>query len=523
MNQPISDPLPRLPPGGEADVTLLLEGTYPYVSGGVSSWVHQIIRGLPDLTFSVVFLGSTRETYGKMKFQLPKNVVHLENHYIMESWRTDRPRSCPGNTRAFEDARQMHEFFRAATDDIPSDLFARVMGTLGTDKGISRHDFLHSEQAWHRIREDYLRYCTDPSFVDYFWTVRTMHAPLFVLADIARSTPRARVIHSISTGYGGLLAAMLRFVRKRPFILTEHGIYTKERKIDLAHAEWIKDAREAFGGGLDDDVGYIRRLWTRFFEGVGRMAYAAADVIISLYQGNRRRQITDGADAARTRVIPNGIDIDRFGGLLAKRSPQVPKVLGLLGRVVPIKDIRTFIRAMRTVCTQMPEAEGWIIGPEDEDQAYARECHELVDNLGLAKQVKFLGFRKPDDVLPGVGLMMLTSISEGQPLVVLEGHAAGVPAVTTDVGSCRELIEGATPEDAALGVSGAVVPIADPAATANAALKLLSDPDRWHAAQRAGLARVKAYYAQKMMYDAYATLYRQALEGTLGGDRVRAP
>ena len=93
----MSDALPRLAPGKEADVVLLLEGTYPFVSGGVSSWVHQIIRGLPDITFSIVFLGSTRETYGKMKYQLPKNVVHLEIHYIMEAWRTDRPKACRGN------------------------------------------------------------------------------------------------------------------------------------------------------------------------------------------------------------------------------------------------------------------------------------------------------------------------------------------------------------------------------------------------------------------------------------------
>jgi glycosyltransferase involved in cell wall biosynthesis len=106
---------------------------------------------------------------------------------------------------------------------------------------------------------------------------------------------------------------------------------------------------------------------------------------------------------------------------------------------------------------------------------------------------------------------------------VLEGHAAGLPAVTTDVGSCRELIEGATPEDAALGPSGLVVPIADPEATANAALRLLGDPALWHAAQQAGLARVRRYYTQKLMYQSYADLYEQALKGTLGGDRVRAP
>ena len=528
----MSDQHPKLAKGQEADVMLLLEGTYPYVSGGVSSWVHQIIRGLPEFTFSIVFLGSARDSYGKMKYELPKNLVHLETHYIMETWRTDNPRACEGKVRAFEDARQMHEFFRSPTGDVPDDLFARVMSTLGTADGVSPKDFLHSRQSWHRIREDYLSYCTDPSFVDYFWTVRTMHGPLFTLAEIARNSPPARIIHSISTGYAGLLGAMLRFVRKRPYVLTEHGIYTKERKIDLAHAESIKDAREAFGGGLDDDVSYIRRLWIRFFEGLGRMAYAAADKIIALYEGNRRRQVQDGAEEARTMVIPNGIDLERFGALRKKRllhtvstqepTENIPKVMGLLGRVVPIKDIRTFVRSMRTVCTRMPEMEGWIIGPEDEDQAYARECRELATNLGLGDRVKFLGFQKPDDILPKLGLMVLTSISEALPLVVLEGYAAGLPTVATDVGSCRELVEGSSPEDKALGHSGIIVPIADPEATAAAALKLLGDPAAWKAAQTAGVGRVEGFYTQKMMYDSYRTIYRDALEGRLGRDRVRA-
>jgi glycosyltransferase involved in cell wall biosynthesis len=349
-----------------------------------------------------------------------------------------------------------------------------------------------------------------------------MHGPLFTLAEIARNMPPARVIHSVSTGYAGLLGAMLRFVRKRPYILTEHGIYTKERKIDLAHAEWIKDAREAFEGGLDDDVSYIRRLWIRFFEGLGRVAYAAADQIVALYEGNRARQIADGARAERTAVIPNGIDLERFGALRGKRGAEIPQVLGLLGRVVPIKDIRTFIRSMRSVAARLPEAQGWVIGPTEEDPAYARECRDLVTSLGLGEKVKFLGFQKPDDILPKLGLMMLTSISEALPLVLLEGYAAGVPTVATDVGSCRELVEGGRPEDRALGPSGAVVTIADPEATADAAVKLLTDPARWRAAQQAGIARVERFYTQTMMYDAYRAIYRAALEDRLGRDRLRA-
>src|SRR5262249_2534881 len=156
-------------------------------------------------------------------------------------------------------------------------------------------------------------------------------------------------------------------------------------------------------------------------------------------------------DPARTRNIPNGINLPAFAALRALRPAQAPPVLCLIGRVVPIKDVKTFVRAMRTVVNRLPEAEGWIAGPEDEDPAYAAECRSLVDGLGLAGKVKFLGFQKLPELLPKIGLVVLSSISEALPLVLLEGYAAGVPAVSTDVGSCRQLVHGLDDEDRALG------------------------------------------------------------------------
>ncbi len=513
-----------------ADITLLLEGTYPYVRGGVSSWVHQIIRGLPELRFALVFLGGDSAHYGAMKYTLPDNVIHLECHYLMETSPSDgHPQSTPrahrGKTQPFADIARLHDYLRAPESGLPADglpgLLACTIARLGTPEGIRHEDFLHSEHAWESIRRDYTRFCTDPSFVDFFWTVRSMHAPLFMLANIARKIPPTRILHAISTGYAGFLGMLLCQQRQCPFILTEHGIYTKERKIDLTHADWIKDAGETFGGGLDDDVSYIRRLWIRFFEGIGRLTYATADPVIALYEGNRQRQIADGASPAHTRVIPNGIDLTRFAPLRIQRTHNtrhagIPPVIGLLGRVVPIKDIKTFIRAMRTVCNHLPNAEGWIIGPEDEDQDYARECHDLVTSLGLDAQVKFLGFRKTEDILPQLGLLALTSISEALPLVILEGFASGLPVLSTDVGACRELIEGNTEEDRALGTAGDIVSIADPEAFARQALQLLTDTQRWHTAQATGIARVERYYTQAMMYASYRQLYQTALHKSAG-------
>ena len=514
-----------------ADIALLLEGTYPYIRGGVSSWVHQIISGLPEIRFAVIFIGGTHEMYGSAQYQFPPNVTHIETHYLLHRDKQHlKPSARQGNRRAFEAMDALHAYMRedgkisdeqmASAQRINAQMAKAQMGaaqvantfaTLGSAQGISQEDFLYSKASWDYIIRQYRERCTEPSFINYFWAVRAMHAPLFVLADIAAGLPPVRAIHAISTGYAGFLGAMIRLRRNIPFILTEHGIYTKERKIDLAQATWIHDHNDDVCNTLHDEMGYIRGLWIKFYEQIGRMAYAQASPIVSLYEGNRVRQIADGAQPEKTRVIPNGINLQRYQAALEKRPQDIPPILGLIGRVVPIKDIKTFIRAVRTLIDTRPDAQGWIVGPEDEDPSYVSECKDLVASLGLENSVKFLGFQNVLEILPQLGLVVLTSISEALPLVVLEAFASGVPCLATDVGSCRELIEGRGEEDRALGAAGSVVFIADPEGTARAALALIDNPERWLAAQQAGLARVKRYYDDKLMFSSYRNLYAQAL------------
>ncbi|MBX3219287.1 MAG: GT4 family glycosyltransferase PelF [Labilithrix sp.] len=505
---------PTLGPGESADVTLLLEGTYPFVSGGVSSWVHQIVSGLPSLRFALVFIGGNPESYDRLRYELPKNVVHLEEHFLAEVPRFQRVGGHVGDRDFYRLSGDLHDAFEAtdAARERLDRMLDRVAGALLEDPARHEKDFLSSESSWVEICERYGRSARTRSFLEYFWTVRSMHAPLFKMARVAAALPPSRTFHVVSTGFAGFLGALVQKKRRRPLILTEHGIYTKERGIELLQATWIRD-----DGSADDEdggaqaVGFFRQMWIRFFEALGRMSYAAARPIISLYEGNRRRQVRDGAGEGRTRVVPNGIDLTRFAALRGRRTEEIPRVLGLIGRVVPIKDIKTFIRAMRVVASALPDAEGWIVGPEDEDKSYAEECHHLVRSLGLERTVKFLGFQNVAEVLPRIGLNVLTSISEAQPLVVLEGFAAGVPCLSTDVGCVRELVHGATPDDRALGSAGDVVDIASPEATARAALELLADPTRWRAAQAAGIARVEKGYTQELMLDRYRTIYESAL------------
>jgi glycosyltransferase involved in cell wall biosynthesis len=496
--------------GEKADICLLLEGTFPYVSGGVSSWVNQIIRGFPELTFAIVFLGSREEDYADARYTLPDNVVHLEAHYLHTPQSKPRINPRKGNAKAFADIRVLHDQYRLPGKTMGSELLSNVLEHQRSGR-LNEEDFLYSRESWNYISEQYRTFCTDPSFVDYFWAVRIMHTPLWSLMKIAETLIPARAYHTISTGYAGFLGALLKQRTGRPLILSEHGIYTKERKIDLFQAQWIHDNRGILNKD-DSEVAYFRDLWIRFFESLGHECYNSADQIIALYEVNRLRQISDGAPPERTMNIPNGINLEHLAPLRNKRADGVPLVVCLIGRVVPIKDIKTFISAIRTVNYTMPNIEAWIAGPEDEDPDYAEECRNLAESLNLEEQVKFLGFQKIDDILPKIGLLVLSSISEALPLVILEGYAAGVPCVSTDVGSCRQLIEGIGDDDRALGVSGEIVGIADPDALASAIVKLLGNQAHWQAAQTAGIKRVETYYTQELMFGKYRDVYESALQ-----------
>ena len=505
----------------DCDVMLLLEGTFPFVSGGVSSWVNQIIRAFPEVRFGICFIGSRRSDYDGARYALPDNVVHFEDHYLHEKKPAQRvSKKQRGDAAAFAQMAELHQALRTPHRNRPdhqslSAGMAELLPMLADGKPLDEAAFLHSETAWQYITDQYRSFCSDPSFVDYFWTVRIMHAPVWTLSRIADGMIPARCFHTVSTGYAGLLGAMLKLRTGRPLILSEHGIYTKERKIDLFQSEWIADNRGVFEKDASQ-LSYFRDLWIRFFEALGMLCYDSADRITALYEANRQRQLRDGAPAARTRNIPNGVNLARLAPLRGQRPQTPPPVLCLIGRVVPIKDVKTFIRAMRSVVSLMPEAEGWIAGPADEDPDYARECMNLADSLGLHDRVRFLGFQQIGTLLPQVGLVVLSSISEALPLVLLEGFAAGVPAVSTDVGSCRQLIYGMDGEDQALGAAGAVVGIAEPQALAEAAVALLADPARWHAAQQAGIARVERYYTEGLMFDQYRELYDEALQAPDG-------
>jgi glycosyltransferase involved in cell wall biosynthesis len=210
------------------------------------------------------------------------------------------------------------------------------------------------------------------------------------------------------------------------------------------------------------------------------------------------------------RIIPNGVDVERFNRVQRDPTPRPPTV-ALIGRVVPIKDVKGFIRAAEILRRSVPDVKVLVVGPTEEDETYFGECKSLVASLGLESTVEFTGRMKLDDVLGKIDVNVLTSISEGQPLVILEAGAAGVPSVATDVGACRELIEGRPDEDPALGPGGEITPLANPRATAAALRRLLTEPEWYDRCARSIRTRCMRHYSQRQVDEAYGSLYEHLM------------
>ena len=491
----------------EVDVMLLAEGTYPYIRGGVSSWIHQLMNGLENIRFGICFLGSVESDYGEIKYELPDNLVHLEVHYMFDKDDV-KIKKAKDKKAVFEEIKNLHVWFKEKQGDIP-----KVMKDVGFyNKDITFEHFLFAKESWEYINEKYLENCPDIPFIDYFWTLRSIHRPIWKLAKIVETLPTCKLFHAPSTGYAGFIGALASHHTNKPFIITEHGIYTRERKIDMLTSTWI-DFHKPSLLKQPEEFNYIKKMWVSFFERIGEFAYSKASNIYSLYPGAQKIQHTFGADESKTAVIPNGVDVDGLNATLKHRDENVPNVITLIGRVVSIKDIKTFIRAIRIVANDIEDVEAWIVGPLDEDKEYASECFNMVESFGLSENVKFLGFQNIKDILPKSGIMGLSSISEGMPLVILEGFAAGLPCVATDVGSCRDLIEGALDdEDIALGKAGLVTSIANPSELAAAYLTLLKDKAIWKSAQKSALDRVEKYYRQELFLERYEKIYLELME-----------
>ena len=204
----------------------------------------------------------------------------------------------------------------------------------------------------------------------------------------------------------------------------------------------------------------MSRLTFRFSRRLSRLADG---IIVNSWAG-AAHHASLGYPRARITVVPNGIDTQRFrfdaGGRARVRGgwnvPDGAVLVGLVGRLDPMKDHPTFLKAAATLAARDPRWRFVCIGAGGGSE-YARSLATLADSLGLRDRLTWAG---PQDDMPAVysalDIAASTSYGEGFPNTVAEAMACGRPCAATDVGDSARIVGGC----------GTVVAARDPAAFA---------------------------------------------------------
>lgn len=254
----------------------------------------------------------------------------------------------------------------------------------------------------------------------------------------------------------------------------------------------------------------MKELWAKYFHSMSLCAYTFADKIVTQSERNRDIQVELGADRKKTLIIPNGINADDYDCSFEDKLYGEDIVIGAIARMVPIKDIITMVEAYNIARGKISRIKLVIIGPIGEDEHYNAYVQNYITERNIPG-ITFAGkvdFGKYLQSLYSMDIFLLTSISEGQPLSVLEAMASGKPIVATDVGSCSEMVLGTSDKP---GVAGIIVPVMNAQAAADAIIRLASDKEMRIKMGEIGRQRVREYYTIKRMKDSYIRLYETVI------------
>ncbi|MFC7933677.1 GT4 family glycosyltransferase PelF [Streptomyces cinereoruber] len=464
-------------------VTMLTEGTYPHVHGGVSTWCDQLVRGMPEVRFDVLALtGSGREP---VTWDLPSNVVR---HTAFPLWG-------PAPVRARRAPRG--EERRRFLDTYERLLLSLLDPGTGYDFGTS----LYELAALARQGRLTAALRSEAALRSLMWTWAMPHLPTraarptvhdaltvtdlleHALRPLAARISTGGVAHAVSSGLATLPALAAQHFEGVPFLLTEHGIYLRERYL---------------GYRTEKQSWPVKALMLAFYRELNTLGYRKADLITPCNQYNRRWEERGGAPADRIRTVYNGVDPALFPE--AGPEPATP-TLSWCGRVDPIKDLETLIRAYAICRAELPALRLRLFGPVPAgNEDYLTRLEKLAAELGVTDGVTFEG-RVADvpSAYAAGSVVVLSSISEGFPFSLIEAMSCGRATVSTDVGGVRE----------AVGDTGIVVPPREPAVMAAALSALLRDGARRAELGRLARQRVVDRFTLRRSVDGFRRIYRE--------------
>ncbi len=282
----------------------------------------------------------------------------------------------------------------------------------------------------------------------------------------------------------------------------------REERFDLVHAHIYASATAAAIAVLGTGVPLVitehtEALWQgRRERWASRRVYRRAEHIIAVSSAIRQRLIErDAVPPDRITIIHNAVipAPDTSQSALPGDLREGPLV-GVVARLQPEKGVANFLRAAARVCTAVPDARFLVAG----DGPLREELLDLAGRLGVGERVRFLGYRADARALVGLlDVLVVPSLTEGTPLIVLEAMAAGIPVVASAVGGI--------PDQIRHNKEGLLIPAGDPAALADALLELLQDPARARSLGEAALRRADSEFNHSTMVRRIEAVYHAAL------------
>ena len=518
----------------DVDVAIVMESTYPYLKGGVSAVVHDIITGNPDLTFGIIHI--TWDSHSPLKdlYGMPDNVAWVKVLYLsMEEHQEDFLRARPRDLRM--NRRQRRELSRRilgallalAQDGQTEPLWDLISEGLSASRRYPVWAILGTREfmeAYHDMMPD-----LGMSMTDIFWCLRDFFSLAY--AVLAEPVPRAQVYHAHTTGYAMLLGVNAAREHGTKVLLTEHNLYVRdtvntllERRLDLNVR--LTDYRTF-------DVTGRERMWMAWWLEMGRLCYPYAYASTYLYP----RAITEanelGGDAGRAIVIPNGIVTSEFDASYAARLAAIEEIkkegadkhlwkLVYIARVVPIKGLLDMIDSVRLMVDRGLNIHLDVCGPTEHMPSYFEQCLTRIVEQGLESVITVRGTVKVRELLPEFDLFVLPSYNEGLPVVSLETMGAGIPTVSTDVGAVRSVVEDmiVTDDGQTWDPCGIIIEPGDPTVMADKVQEVISDVDLYERLSLNARGRVEAAYDLVKVNASYNTIYRQGGAGEQTGARA---
>jgi glycosyltransferase involved in cell wall biosynthesis len=252
--------------------------------------------------------------------------------------------------------------------------------------------------------------------------------------------------------------------------------------------------------------GYFSPEKTAVFRGLEARLARLADALVAVSESVKQDLVSLGvARAEKIRVVPLGLELDHLAGVLPRGVlrgeagiPAAAPLVGMVGRLVPIKDVPTFLRAARLVLEARGDARFALVGDGEERPALEALCREL----GLDGKVRFFGWRRDLAAVYGdLDVVVNASRNEGTPVALIEALAAARPVVATRVGGTPDLLGD--------GVRGRLVPPASPLALARAVLETLDESDAARPRALAGRDHVMERHSSDRLVRDVDALYRE--------------